>query len=1048
MDGRCGLRTARGLAFLLLAIAACGCFDATTVASNPAVERMALIRAIGPSRPLLGRLAGFPYAVHYTKPVTWTRTLRQAAQAIQSRAQRQGSTEALANAALLPGLEGRWSEVARKLEQVIERDPRNARWWSDLAAARLESGTTTGNPEDLGLALQAAARAVILSPDLPEARFNLALALDRLSLLKSARSAWDEYQQIDPGSLWLAEARTRRAALNQPSEPTLWKLRKPVLESAALRGDRTAVQQLVAASPQRAREWAEEELLREWALSIPTKPRAARASLTVAREIGQALAHTTGDHLCADAIETIDHSKEQEIAHLALGHRLYQEGLGHLKKGEYRLGASVFEKAREELAAQGGPFAAWAEVQASTCQIQSGTYEPAIISLSRILNAPEHQHHLSLRARAAWLLGFAYGVRADWGRSLLALNSARALYQQTHEGRNLAGIEALLADEFRLLGDSLQAWNHRLLALRELRNLDEPLHRQRILEEAGLANLAAGRPEAALYFQQEIISAIDRATDPAAAATAFLRRATTFRQLGRAPEMLQDLAQAERYVRNVPDEGMRSGIQGEIVALRAEALRKQNPAGAIRLMTEALNSFRQTSYQQALAGLYAERGRARLVQGDSEGARHDFDLAVRAFLSQRATIADEGLRVTYLDQAKRAFEEAIWLAAKQGEVRRSFDLAEQARSRSLLETSYGTQESLRAQEVAASLPRGTVLIEFAVTGDRLLAWTFQQGRDIHLTILDAQEDRARTEIANLHRAGESDDVPAFQRASAWLYEALIRPLSGDLAEAQTLVLVPDDVLALVPFSALYDPRTRRYLVEERLVGTVPSASLYLKAAERLRALGKIPPTTALAVGASTPQRELLSSLPSLPHAEEEAKEVAALYPRSVLLTGSRATRAAVLAGINSSQVFHFAGHAVLNPEVPSSSFLVVAPDHATGDPGLLYVRDLEGRRLRSARLVFLAACSTANGTITKSEGAVSLARFFLAMGVPLVIGSLWSVNDDDTQRLAVELHHQLRNGKSALASLREAQLASLRDLQSTRRLGWAAFEGIGAGKLP
>src|SRR5205085_2437073 len=98
------------------------------------------------------------------------------------------------------------------------------------------------------------------------------------------------------------------------------------------------------------------------------------------------------------------------------------------------------------------------------------------------------------------------------------------------------------------------------------------------------------------------------------------------------------------------------------------------------------------------------------------------------------------------------------------------------------------------------------------------------------------------------------------------------------------------------------------------------------------------------------------------------------------------------------------------------------------------------------RLVVLAGCDTGTGRGYRGEGVLSLARPFLASGVPRVIATLWSVADSSTLALVRTLHQRLRAGDSAAAALRTAQIAMLRSgdpkLSSPRQ--WAGFQLIGA----
>jgi CHAT domain-containing protein len=161
----------------------------------------------------------------------------------------------------------------------------------------------------------------------------------------------------------------------------------------------------------------------------------------------------------------------------------------------------------------------------------------------------------------------------------------------------------------------------------------------------------------------------------------------------------------------------------------------------------------------------------------------------------------------------------------------------------------------------------------------------------------------------------------------------------------------------------------------------------------------------------------------LPQAAVEASEVASMYPQHTLLIGPQATRRAFLRAIKSHRVLHFAGHAVVNPEVPALSRLALASE--TGVSGDIYAFELDRMSLPETDLVILAACDTAGGRTYRSSGVVSLARAFITAGVAEVIATLWRIQDETARPIFHALHEQLRAGLTPSAAIRVAQLRSL-----------------------
>jgi CHAT domain-containing protein len=181
----------------------------------------------------------------------------------------------------------------------------------------------------------------------------------------------------------------------------------------------------------------------------------------------------------------------------------------------------------------------------------------------------------------------------------------------------------------------------------------------------------------------------------------------------------------------------------------------------------------------------------------------------------------------------------------------------------------------------------------------------------------------------------------------------------------------------------------------------------------------------------------------LPDAEQEATEIAALYPDSELLIEADATKGRFLDAAGAHDVVHFAGHAVSNDDYPGLSRLLLA---GVGESARsLFAHEIAAMHFDRTRLVVLAACRTSAGRIRRGEGVFSLARPFIAAGVPTVVASLWDVDDRASRALFVAFHRALRRGEAVTDALRTAQLGALADSDAVLRSpeNWASFAVIG-----
>jgi CHAT domain-containing protein len=179
------------------------------------------------------------------------------------------------------------------------------------------------------------------------------------------------------------------------------------------------------------------------------------------------------------------------------------------------------------------------------------------------------------------------------------------------------------------------------------------------------------------------------------------------------------------------------------------------------------------------------------------------------------------------------------------------------------------------------------------------------------------------------------------------------------------------------------------------------------------------------------------NLPDLQDAEAEAKAIAVDYQKPLELLGSEATKEKFLRNLAGVEVVHFAGHFVANRQSPGNSKLLFAG-------GELRSSELSAYKLPLAKLVVLSACETGIERSNKSEGAIGIARTFLALGAPLVVASQWKVDSEPAKDLMITFHRNRKERKMTSAeSLRQAQLEVLRGDQTSSPFYWAAFSIFG-----
>jgi tetratricopeptide (TPR) repeat protein len=352
--------------------------------------------------------------------------------------------------------------------------------------------------------------------------------------------------------------------------------------------------------------------------------------------------------------------------------------------------------------------------------------------------------------------------------------------------------------------------------------------------------------------------------------------------------------------------------------------------------------------------------------------------------------------------------------------------------------------TIPAPTILSSLAPDEALIEYQQAGDSLLLFI---GRRAGLMVLAVPLPRgglaARVRLAReliAARAGaEGRSLPVLRGLGDLLLPAAVR--SEGLEGVRRLVVVPVGVLTYLPFAALVDARTGRFLVQDYALIVLPSAS-------SLAALrGRPGPSLSAA-----PAEIFAPDVARLPATGVEASTVARSMSRAKLHLGRDAGERATRRGLTSGGLVHLATHGELNPRNPMFSWVETASGEA-GDPrddGRLEVHEILGLRVRSP-LVFLSGCETGLGAagttgFATGEDFATLARAFLYAGARNVVATLWRVDDRGAAAFAAEYYRRLQ-AEGPADALAGAQRALARDSRFAAPYYWAGYTLAGDGSL-
>lgn len=255
-----------------------------------------------------------------------------------------------------------------------------------------------------------------------------------------------------------------------------------------------------------------------------------------------------------------------------------------------------------------------------------------------------------------------------------------------------------------------------------------------------------------------------------------------------------------------------------------------------------------------------------------------------------------------------------------------------------------------------------------------------------------------------------------------------------------LLIVPDDVLNLVPFEILSSSKgEERYLIQDYSIGYAYSATLSQRGQAKKKQqaehlfLGFAPSFSNQIAENRDCSGEVLANLT---HSVNEITEIQALLGGEAMF-GNQANRDFFLDQAAHYKIIHLATHACMDEENPMQSKVFFADEPIIN-------QELFNLNL-SADMAVLSACNTGSGQLVKGDGVMSLSKGFIHAGCPSALVSLWSVDDYSTSEIMISFYKYLKKGQSKDKAIRNAKLEFLASADKVKKhpFYWAAFIHMG-----
>jgi CHAT domain-containing protein len=312
------------------------------------------------------------------------------------------------------------------------------------------------------------------------------------------------------------------------------------------------------------------------------------------------------------------------------------------------------------------------------------------------------------------------------------------------------------------------------------------------------------------------------------------------------------------------------------------------------------------------------------------------------------------------------------------------------------------------------------------------------------------------------------------------YNIFWADISKKLKGIKKVYVAPDGIYNLINLNTLYNPKTKKYLIDEidltmltstrdllKIRNNAESVSINNKNAEffgnpafeidssKAKLISENQnskaPKVALAEVLKLENNDLTRDLFNpLPNSKYEILEIQNLFNKyspetkvNVYLEDQASEDA--IKSLKNPRLLHIATHGMFlkdydtlkekkgqqyNPLLSSmlflsgskSSFFGIGTRNTGKEDGILSAYEVMNLNLDNTELVILSACETGLGEVHNGEGVYGLQRAFIQAGAKSIIMSMWKVSDKATTELMLEFYKQWLSGKSKSDAFKSAQI--------------------------
>lgn len=1040
----------------------------------------ALIEAYSKERPIEARITGFNYAIFSRKrnnqPLVFDDIKRRKAHNLITNRDDgyNSSTSTLRLLGKLALTDKNFDTAIKYFNLALNKDEKNGEIHNDIAVA-LIAKERAKNDNEVSIegyadALEHLHKAVELNPNSLDALFNLALCRQYQMLWRTAGETWKQYLEKDSTSEWADEARKNLNDIEERLKRTGQNREQMIKEfpEALKKRDAEKAWSIFKNSRRTDGSFVLDKIIDDYISAKLAK------NVTVADEILQSMLFMgkverdkTADEFTSSLAQYYRSASSDQLRAAGEARKLFRSAYDIMLKDKYEEALKLGKESRYLFDKVGN------DVEKLLVQHLIGYIHFRLRDIHTSLNLSAQGSEICKRQSLKWIQG---------------------LFQNSLYNAHVSLTKYSKAKEYNL---------NYINICRQVENDQGLVHGLGALSEL---NITLGKFDEALQMAQEGISLADRINSPIGSYVAlFSFGAKSLLFLGRLSGSHDYQLEGMRATSEIDSSLIKSVHNTNLAYILSEQGKYGEAINTIKKSIEMAKSISEkTLSSQILARLYLCLGRIYRELGLWKESSIYYDEVEKLYLkneiqeiyfsfqinkgrfltavkTQDYTVAEKVLntllsqyeshrdnienvnsRNIFFHNEQKIYDVATDFAYFQlKDISRSFNYSEMSRSRSLLDmielperklpenlrlaiSIPYTIKPLSLKQIQERMPDNTHILQFGLLEDKLIIWVISKDK-IKSSFTPISEkilnNKINVYLSQIDASQYSSKNTDYKQQSVDLYNILIKPVEQYLMKDYDVCIIPDKLLNRLPFASLISSFTGRYLIEDRVIYMSPSANMFIAATENARQKELPKEERLLAIGPA--------QINYLTDAESQTTGITALYKSGLIAVDNSSKESFVRKQLKQSEIVDFATHYIADERSPMLSYLPLASEvggTSKDRDGKLQAYELYSMKLPHLRVAVLSGCQTGIERYYNGEGAVGLAQAFQAIGVPLVVASLWSVEDYPIKVLMLSFHKHRKIGKkNTVNALRAAQLEMIRSKNPQLRspYHWAAFSIYG-----